>query len=85
MPVTQNTPPPYLNLREHFIRLEGAPPTNIYEWMLTEIESPLLETVLQYARKNQSVAARWLNISRGTLRKKMQRYGLLQSKNKEKR
>jgi Fis family transcriptional regulator, factor for inversion stimulation protein len=55
-------------------------PQNFYELFLTEIETPLLEIVLQYTGKNQSIAAKLLNISRGTLRKKMKQYGLLKDK-----
>ncbi len=71
-------------LREYFIRLEGQQPANLYELVLAEIESPLLEMVLQYTGQNQSTAAKLLAISRGTLRKKMQKYGYLNPKKKEK-
>ena len=67
-------------VREYFIKLEGATPHNFYELFLAEIESPLLEIVLQYTSQNQSTAAKLLNISRGTLRKKMQLYGLRKDK-----
>jgi DNA-binding protein Fis len=69
-------------LREYFTRLEGQQPANLYELVLAEIESPLLEMVLQYTGQNQSTAAKMLDISRGTLRKKMQRYGYLNPKKK---
>lgn len=69
-------------LRDYFIRLEGVTPANLYELFLAEIESPLLEVVLKYSGDNQSAAARLLNISRGTLRKKMQLYGFLHPKKK---
>jgi Fis family transcriptional regulator len=72
------------SLRQYFIRLEGQQPANLYELVLAEIESPLLEMVLQYTGQNQSTAARLLDISRGTLRKKMQLYGYLNPKKKEK-
>jgi DNA-binding protein Fis len=71
-------------LREYFIRLEGQQPANLYELVLAEIESPLLEVVLQYTGQNQSTAAKLLNISRGTLRKKMQQYGYLNLRKKRK-
>ncbi len=64
-------------VREYFIKLEGVTPHNFYELFLAEIESPLLEIVLQYNSQNQSTAAKLLNISRGTLRKKMKQYGFL--------
>jgi Fis family transcriptional regulator, factor for inversion stimulation protein len=70
-------------LRQYFIRLQETPPTNLYESILTEIEAPMLEIVLQYVGKNQSEAARLLAMSRGTLRKKMQQYGMLPNKRKK--
>lgn len=56
--------------------------TDFYDFVLVEIEAPLLEMVLQYTGQNQSKAARLLALSRGTLRKKMRRYGLLSIKEK---
>ncbi len=70
-------------LRQYFIRLQEAPPTNLYELILAEIEAPTLEIVLQYVGKNQSQAARLLTMSRGTLRKKMKQYGMLPNKRKK--
>lgn len=61
-------------VKEYFLRLDGATPQNFYELFLAEVESPLLEMVLQYSGKNQSTAVKLLNISRGTLRKKMKLY-----------
>lgn len=72
------------SLREYFILLEGQQPLNLYELVLAEIEPPLLEMVLQYTGQNQSAAAKLLDISRGTLRKKMQQCGYLNPKKKEK-
>ncbi len=66
--------------KEYFIKLEGVTPHNLYELFLAEMESPLLEIVLQYCRNNQSLAAKLLNMSRGTLRKKMALYGFLKDK-----
>ncbi len=70
-------------MKEYFIKLDGAEPVNVYELFLAEVESPLLEMVLQYVRDNQSEAARMLKLSRGTLRKKMKLYGFLKSKKKK--
>ena len=70
-------------VKEYFIKLDGAEPANVYELFLAEVESPLLEMVLQFVRDNQSEAARILKLSRGTLRKKMQQYGFLKSKKKK--
>ena len=70
-------------LRQYFVRFQEMPPTNLYEFILAEIEAPMLEVVLQYAGKNQSQAARLLAMSRGTLRKKMHQYGMLPNKRKK--
>ncbi len=70
-------------VKEYFIKLDGAEPANVYELFLVEVESPLLEMVLQYVRDNQSEAARMLKLSRGTLREKMKLYGFLKSKKKK--
>jgi Fis family transcriptional regulator, factor for inversion stimulation protein len=64
------------SLRQYFIHLENTPPNNLYDLVVGEMEAPLLEIVLQFVGHNQSEAARLLNMSRGTLRKKMQTYGL---------
>ena len=70
------------SLRQYFIRLENTPPTNLYELVLAEMEIPILEIVLKYTGQNQSQTARILAMSRGTLRKKMQQYGMLHKKEK---
>jgi Fis family transcriptional regulator len=51
--------------------------SNLYELVLDEIEEPLIKTVLESLRYNQVKTAKLLGISRGTLRKKMKKYGLL--------
>lgn len=58
-------------------QLEKPAVSNYYQEFMAEIEKPMLEMVLQYVGQNQSKTARILKISRGTLRKKMQIYGLL--------
>ena len=44
--------------------------------VLAEVEPPLLETVMEYTKGNQTRAAEVLGISRSTLRKKLALYGL---------
>lgn len=63
-------------MENYFAHLDGQPVDNIYEMVLSEIEIPLFETVMTYTRGNQSKAARLLGISRGTLRKKLKKYGI---------
>ncbi len=56
--------------------LEGHAPENLYQMVMTEVERPLLASVLSYTRGNQSQAAAALGINRNTLRKKLKAHGL---------
>src|SRR3990167_671940 len=64
-------------LEGYFVQLKGQPPSNLYELVLAEVEIPLLEAVMNYTKGNQSRAAILLGLSRGTLRKKLKIYGML--------
>ena len=63
-------------LENYFAQLDGQPVADLYDMVLSEIEVPLFETVMTFCRGNQSKAARILGISRGTLRKKLKKYGI---------
>ncbi|MCC6302296.1 MAG: DNA-binding transcriptional regulator Fis [Gammaproteobacteria bacterium] len=63
-------------LRRYLKDLDGHPPTELYEMVLCEVEQPLLRTVMQFTRGNQSLAAQILGLNRSTLRKKLAKYGL---------
>lgn len=63
--------------RHYFDQLDGEQPTGLYDFVLTEIEPPLLQAVLDYTDQNQSLAAEILGMNRGTLRKKLKQYGLI--------
>ncbi|MGE0370361.1 MAG: DNA-binding transcriptional regulator Fis [Gammaproteobacteria bacterium] len=56
--------------------LDGDMPADLYEMVLCEVEQPLLRSVMQFTRGNQSLAAQILGINRSTLRKKLAKYGL---------
>ena len=64
-------------LRNYFAHLDGQPVTDIYQMVLSEVEDPLLETVMEYTRGNQTKASDMLGLNRGTLRKKLKIYGLI--------
>ena len=64
-------------LESYFTQLKGQAPNNLYEMVLAEVEVPLLEAVMEYTKENQSRAAILLGLSRGTLRKKLKPYGML--------
>lgn len=63
-------------LETYFHHLNGHECDGLYKLVLNEVEVPLLEAVLRYCGGNQTKAAQLLGINRGTLRKKLQQYGL---------
>ncbi len=65
------------SLDNYFSQLEGQQPSNVYEIVMELVELPLLLKVMEFTSNNQSRAAKLLDISRGTLRKKLKLYGLL--------
>ncbi|HLD08579.1 MAG TPA: Fis family transcriptional regulator [Methylophilaceae bacterium] len=62
------------SLDEYFKDLDGQPPHAVYEMLLSCMEKPLLEYVMNRAGGNQSKAAEILGINRNTLRKKLKQY-----------
>ncbi|MDH3589242.1 MAG: DNA-binding transcriptional regulator Fis [Gammaproteobacteria bacterium] len=67
-------------LSGYFASLNGHQPAELYGLVLREVEEPLLRSVMEYTRGNQSRAAEVLGINRGTLRKKLRIYGLADSR-----
>lgn len=64
-------------LKSYFAHLEGAEVTGVYDMVLSEVEAPLLETVMSHVKGNQTRASELLGLNRGTLRKKLKQYDLL--------
>lgn len=64
-------------LDNYFSQLDGAPVTDVYQLVLSEVEAPLLGKVMEYTGDNQTRASAMLGLNRGTLRKKLKQYGLL--------
>ncbi|OGT38657.1 MAG: hypothetical protein A3F12_05975 [Gammaproteobacteria bacterium RIFCSPHIGHO2_12_FULL_38_14] len=64
-------------LENYLSQLKDQTPNNLYDLILGEVEAPLMEAVMEYTKHNQSRAAIILGLSRGTLRKKLKQYGLL--------
>jgi Fis family transcriptional regulator len=70
-------------MKHYFSNLKGEEPRNVYDFFLDEIEEPLLNVVMKYTRNNQSEAARILGLSRGTLRSKLKKFGMLDANDTE--
>lgn len=64
------------SMERYFRDLNGEKPVHLYSMVLREVERPLLEVVMKYAKSNQCRAAEILGINRNTLRKKLKEYGL---------
>lgn len=64
-------------LRDYFASLNGHRPGDLYQLVLGEVEKPLFKAVMSYTNGNQSEAATILGINRGTLRKKLKSYHLI--------
>lgn len=64
-------------VRDYFDALDGEVPSDVYELILQEVELPLLTVVLEKTRGNQSKSAKILGLNRGTLRKKLKKYQLM--------
>lgn len=65
------------SLENYLCQLKGEIPNNLYDLILAEVEAPLMEAVMEYTKNNQSRAAVVLGLSRGTLRKLLKKYNLL--------
>ena len=63
-------------LKTYFDQLDGSVPSDIYNMVLKQVEAPMLEVVMQQVDGNQTRAAAYLGLNRGTLRKKLRMYGL---------
>jgi len=84
-PVQEQAPAQAQTLRDavakamthYFDQLEGENVSNVYDFVLAEIEAPLLEATMKFTRENQTNASKVLGLNRGTLRKKLKQYDLL--------
>lgn len=65
-----------LALEQYFEDLNGEIATDLYALFLKEVEKPLLQVVLRETNGNLSLAAKVLGINRGTLRTRLNKYGL---------
>ena len=51
-------------LHNYFAHLEGATVTDVYNLVLSEVEAPLLESVMNYVKGNQTKASEMLGLNR---------------------
>ncbi|MDG1388221.1 MAG: DNA-binding transcriptional regulator Fis [Halioglobus sp.] len=68
------------SVRKYLAELDGQLSTDVYQMVLAEMEAPLLEEIMAYTRNNQTKASIMLGLNRGTLRKKLKQYHLIDSK-----
>ena len=66
-----------IQLQRYFADLNGNPPNDVYHMVLSVVEKPMLEVVMQHAKQNQSLAAQYLGINRNTLHKKLTEHQLI--------
>ncbi len=64
------------SLKNYLTQLNDQNVDDLYELVLAEVEQPLLDTIMQHTRGNQTRAANMMGINRGTLRKKLKKYGM---------
>ena len=64
-------------VEEYLQTMGDEPVSGLYEMVMSEVEAPLLRSVLVYTNYNQSQSAEILGLNRGTLRKKRSKYHLL--------
>ncbi|CAH1044452.1 DNA-binding transcriptional regulator Fis [Halomonas sp. TD01] len=65
-------------IRRYFEHLDGSQATDLYAMVMAEVEAPLLNCVMEHTEGNQTRAADVLGLNRGTLRKKLKLYGLIE-------
>lgn len=63
-------------VRRYLVDMNGQTPEALYELVLSQVETPLLQEVLRWSDGNQSKAATALGMNRATLRKKLATRGL---------
>jgi Fis family transcriptional regulator len=66
------------NLQTYLDDLDGGVANNMYAMVISVVEKPLLEVVMQHVGHNQSKASQCLGINRNTLRKKLLEHGLIE-------
>jgi Fis family transcriptional regulator len=63
-------------MEKYFADLDGHPPGDLYELVISQVEKPLFEVVMHHTRGNMRRASELLGLNRGTLRNRLIKYGL---------
>lgn len=64
-------------LERYFRDLDGETPSGVYDMVLRNVERPMLQTVMEHAGGNQTLAAEMLGINRNTLRRKLSDHDMI--------
>jgi Fis family transcriptional regulator len=64
-------------IKEYLETMEGHQATDLYDFVISEIEQGLLSEVLSHFEGNQTKASKALGITRTTLRSKIRKHNLL--------
>ena len=63
-------------MRQYFKDLDGEKCSGIYDMVVSAVEKPMLEVVMNQAQGNQTRAAQLLGLNRNTLRKKLKQHDI---------
>lgn len=63
-------------MEKYFADLDGHQTSDLYELVISQVEKPLFEVVIQHTRGNMRRASELLGLNRGTLRNRLIKYGL---------
>ncbi len=63
-------------IEQYIITMEDQTIESLHSMVIKEVELGLFKKVLQLCQGNQSLAAKWLGLARGTLRKRLAEYNL---------
>lgn len=64
------------SIEVYFSQLSDHDAVDLHALVISEVEKPLLEVALAHSGYNQTKTAKVLGLSRSTLRKKLEHYGL---------
>ena len=61
---------------QYLLQLDGHKVSGLHAMVIGEVEKPLILATLEHTGFNQTKASEILGVSRSTLRKKMEQYGI---------